>query len=188
MTKPVGIELDRRVAKTRRALHQAFIQVVLEKGWEATRIQDICERADVGRTTFYAHFADKDELLSGSLADFAVMLRESAPSRNPADPLWFVSGVIRHAIATPELFKALLGKLSGTGIQMRFRQFLAGLARESLSRKGLPQWRTDFVSHYLAGAIQESISWWLDAKNPLDPAGLEAAIRAWSQSAIASLD
>lgn len=188
MTKSAGNEVDRRVAKTRRALHHAFIEVVLEKGWDATRIQDICERADVGRTTFYAHFADKDELLSGSFADFADMLRESAPSRASTDPLWFVSGLLQHATATPDIFRALLGERSGAGIQVRFRQFLAGLARENLTRKGLPQWRTDFVSHYLAGAIQESLSWWLDSSPPLGAAELEEAIRAWSRSAVASLE
>ena len=187
MVKSEGNELDRRVARTRRALHHAFIEVVLEKGWDATRVQDICERADVGRTTFYAHFADKDELLSGSLADFGAMLREGSPAAHGSDPLWFVSGLVGHATATPDLFRALLGEKSGGGVQIKFRQFLAGLAREGLSRKGVPQWRTDFVAHFLAGDIQEAISWWLDSKNPASSADLEAGIRDWSRTALESL-
>jgi len=54
---------DRRIQRTRQVLRQAFIEVMLEKGFAATSIQDITERANVNRGTFYLHFADKYELL-----------------------------------------------------------------------------------------------------------------------------
>lgn len=53
---------DRRVTKTRRAVKDAPVRLILEKGYEAVTVQDIIDRADVGRSTFYAHFVDKDEL------------------------------------------------------------------------------------------------------------------------------
>lgn len=55
--------VDRRVERTRQLLQQAFREVVLEKGFAATSIQDITERANVNRGTFYLHFADKYMLL-----------------------------------------------------------------------------------------------------------------------------
>ena len=54
---------DRRVQRTRRLLHKALMSRVLEKKYESITVQEILDRADVGRSTFYTHFQDKDELL-----------------------------------------------------------------------------------------------------------------------------
>ena len=56
---------DRRVRKTRKALRDALVELTLEKGYAAVTVGDIADRADVGRTTFYAHFTDKEDLLLG---------------------------------------------------------------------------------------------------------------------------
>ena len=60
MTKQVT---DRRVQRTRRLLHKALMSLILEKKYESITVQEILDRADVGRSTFYMHFQDKDELL-----------------------------------------------------------------------------------------------------------------------------
>ena len=54
---------DRRVQRTRRLLHKALMSQVLEKKYESITVQEILDVADVGRSTFYTHFQDKDELL-----------------------------------------------------------------------------------------------------------------------------
>ncbi len=54
---------DKRIRRSRRLLREAFIEVVSELGYEATRVEDIIVRADIGRTTFYKHFKDKRDLL-----------------------------------------------------------------------------------------------------------------------------
>jgi AcrR family transcriptional regulator len=59
--------LDRRVQKTRNLLQDALIDLVAEKGYESVTIQEILDKANVGRSTFYAHFQDKDQLLHSIL-------------------------------------------------------------------------------------------------------------------------
>ena len=54
---------DRRVQRTRRLLHKALMSLILEKKYESITVQEILDRADVGRSTSYMHFQDKDELL-----------------------------------------------------------------------------------------------------------------------------
>ncbi|MGH9856414.1 MAG: TetR/AcrR family transcriptional regulator, partial [Acidobacteriota bacterium] len=61
--KPANKRPDRRVQRTRELLRDALTSAVLEKGYEATTVQDILDRANLGRSTFYAHYRDKDELL-----------------------------------------------------------------------------------------------------------------------------
>lgn len=54
---------DRRVQKTRKLLSDALASLILEKGYEDVSIQDIIDRANVGRSTFYAHYENKEQLL-----------------------------------------------------------------------------------------------------------------------------
>ncbi|MBB3114760.1 AcrR family transcriptional regulator [Paenibacillus phyllosphaerae] len=54
---------DRRINRTRVALKRAFIELILDKGYDAITIMDIAQRADYNRGTFYKHYTDKDDLL-----------------------------------------------------------------------------------------------------------------------------
>ena len=66
---------DRRVRRTRKLLHDAFLALVLEKGYEKTTIQDILDRADVGRSTFYGPFPGQGSAADGELR------RDARPAR-----------------------------------------------------------------------------------------------------------
>ena len=55
--------IDRRISKTKKAIYQAFLQLLNAKGYEATTVQDIIDLADVGRSTFYCHYESKELLL-----------------------------------------------------------------------------------------------------------------------------
>ena len=57
MTQPV----DRRSLRTRTALRDALLGLIAERGWDEIAVQDLCERANIGRSTFYLHFP-KDTL------------------------------------------------------------------------------------------------------------------------------
>ena len=60
-------DMDRRVQKTRKLLQDALIELVGQKSYESVSIREILEKANVGRSTFYAHFQDKDQLLHSIL-------------------------------------------------------------------------------------------------------------------------
>ena len=55
---------DRRIARSRRALRAALIELMEERGLDAVSVNDLCARADLNRGTFYNHFPDKDDLLT----------------------------------------------------------------------------------------------------------------------------
>src|SRR5882762_8220495 len=69
MPAPKAAAFDRRVARTRKALQHALLALMLKKGYDAITVEEICAEADVGRSTFYAHFTGKDDLKRCGLED-----------------------------------------------------------------------------------------------------------------------
>jgi AcrR family transcriptional regulator len=63
----VNRKVDRRTERTRAALMSAFVELILSRGYEAVAVEDIARRANVGRSTFYLHYARKEALLKESL-------------------------------------------------------------------------------------------------------------------------
>ena len=61
--------MDRRQLKTRKAVLTAFEDLVSRKRYEQITVQDIIDIADIGRTTFYAHFETKDSVLDAICTD-----------------------------------------------------------------------------------------------------------------------
>jgi len=65
---------DRRIRRTCKSLHEALISLLLEKNYDEITVQEILDRTDVGRSTFYAHFEGKDELLVSGIHDLRITL------------------------------------------------------------------------------------------------------------------
>ncbi len=97
---------DRRVKRTRSALRDALVALIVERGWDGFSVQDLCERADVGRSTFYVHFADKEEVLGAGLEELGRQLRGQLAGSGGAPPLGFSRGLF-EAEAPPTGFEGL---------------------------------------------------------------------------------
>ncbi|MEJ2354006.1 MAG: TetR/AcrR family transcriptional regulator, partial [Anaerolineales bacterium] len=61
--------VDRRVQRTRQLLNDALMSLIVEKGYDSITVQNIIDRANLGRSTFYAHYQDKDDLLLSGIED-----------------------------------------------------------------------------------------------------------------------
>jgi AcrR family transcriptional regulator len=84
MTTPQQ-RVDRRAQRTRQVIQNAFREVVQEKGFTATSIREIAERADINRGTFYLHFADKYTLTTAVVRD---VFHQELVHSLPAAPRW----------------------------------------------------------------------------------------------------
>jgi AcrR family transcriptional regulator len=127
--------MDRRIRKTREALYSAFTSLIVERGYDAISVQDIIDEADVGRTTFYAHFKSKDELLQfgfQKLQDDLEPLLSGAASENS----WgFVEPLLLHARAHAGLYLALLKGGGGSLADMEFQSIVEGIVADELGRR-----------------------------------------------------
>ncbi len=167
----VAKSIDRRTRRTRSALRDALLSLLSEKGWDDLSVQDICSRADIGRSTFYLHYPSKDELLVGSLADLRSALNESAGARvegRAAQPLAFVRGLLEHLYEQRRLCRSIFGRRSAHTVQVRFREMVAKLVADNLAELAPPGWKRDAAARYLAGALVEMLAWWIDSR-PMRP-------------------
>lgn len=170
--------LDRRQQRTRRLLKAALISLILERGYDDLTIQDITDRADVRRATFYLHYATKDELLAQVLAAmFDELVAQIGPTITAGDPLAGKTrmepflAMFEHVAAHRDLYCTLLSSGAGTRISQQIRTYLAGLLMNTLraQKRDLVTVPVDALAFYLAGAELGLISWWLDSDSTLSP-------------------
>ncbi|MEM7334170.1 MAG: TetR/AcrR family transcriptional regulator [Chloroflexota bacterium] len=163
-------KLDRRIIRTRGLLRDALMALVLEKGYEAVTVQDITERANLGRATFYLHYKDKEELLVSSLESVFDELVKTLDPPVVAGKLndGPVFAVFNHAQENSDLYRVLL---SGEGSAKIYRRIQDYIAKEAVNRffPALPKERLfpdDLLANYLAGALLSLTAWWLENGMP----------------------
>ena len=171
--------IDRRSQRTRMALRDALVELITERGWDDIAVQDVCVRANVGRSTFYLHYPNKDALLQGGLEGLQGELQRQARKRSgnaktstdTSGVFLFVPGLIEHAHEQRKLFQGLIGKRSGYVVQQRFSEMVLRLIADELpaSTSGFPR---GAVARWLAGAFVELLSWWIEQPKPMPPAEL----------------
>jgi len=169
---------DRRIQRTRQLLHEALIALILEKGYDAITLQDILERANLGRSTFYAHYRDKEDLLlSGFQALFDAFQKEYLQVASPlADPVQAGRDLslffFRHAGSHHGLFRAMIGEQGSKRIIEHTQAYLTQLIRSAITtrlgdrQQDLP---VDLLAHYAASSFLSLLTWWLDHDLPYTP-------------------
>lgn len=177
---------DQRVARTHRALHHALIALILERGWDHTSVQTICDRANVGRSTFYTHFESKEKLLLSGFNELRQMLREQARAAG-TEPLSFLRGLIDHVSDQRKLFRSVIGRRSSHVVHIRFRETVRHLVAEDFAGFAAPGWQREAAVHYVAGALVETLAWWVDAKNAIVPDEIEQYFRQLALPVVAQL-
>src|SRR5450631_2019842 len=131
--------IDRRIARTRAMLQEAHISLILEKGYEATTVEDICDAANVGRSTFYAHYTSKDDLKRSGLEHLREQLVErqrtalAAAGDAEARSLAFSLTMLEHARDHIHIYLALVGGRGGAVALGSIRQMLSDLVRDELA-------------------------------------------------------
>lgn len=155
--------MDRRVLRTRQALREALVALVVEHGYDSLTVQQITARAGVARTTFYLHYADRDDLLFNGFRDLYDDLRAAtAPGQMNQTADW------EHVAAHADFYRAMLGPRGSAAFVTFLRELLADVMRklllDPLAAGGEPQLDVDFMAHYLAGAQLGLYQWWLETE------------------------
>ncbi len=141
-------------------MSDAFRALILEKGYEAVTVQEIIDRANVGRSTFYAHFESKEQLL------FSLLGTMNEKSKDGID----FEMLFNHCADNFQIAKAMLGKKGGDLIIGHIRDVMSlkiakDLKRDSSKSKS-EQLKIYFTSEALSAALVSYLTNWLDEDMP----------------------
>jgi AcrR family transcriptional regulator len=166
---------DLRVRRTRLALHDAFMALIEEKGFDAIIVQDIADRAMINRVTFYKHYRDKYDLLDQTMQAF---LNEFADSLKilvlePAGKVvfdglvqWFEQ-VARHA----SFYRMMLGRNGNAAFAAQLSDYLERMIEQALQQVFVepPLGETQYVlmRRFAAAGFLGVTEWWLEQEQPI---------------------
>ncbi len=173
--------MDRRQRKTREAIFEAFGSLIAARRYSSITVQDIIDKADIGRSTFYAHFSTKDELLKAMCTD---MFRHVFLNSLAAEKTHDFSGdnhslevrlshVLHHLKDNRKNIIGILSSESAEIFMKYFKEYLNQMFSQSLEefQYDVP---ADFLLNHLAGSFAETVNWWIEHRmsdTPEDTAG-----------------
>ena len=170
---------DRRSQRTYRLVSSAFAELMGEKPYEEILVQDILDRADIGRTTFYAHYFDKEDVLN-SIVELELELLTRQISHAAAKQRVVPSlELFEHAYHSQnQQFLALMRSRAGEPLWEALQTALSRAIESALStlcaEKRSPSIPLPVVSEYLAGAFLTLLKWWVEASMPYPPEQMES--------------
>lgn len=174
MAATTPMKQDRRIERTRQLLSKALMELIIERGYEGITIQDITDRANVSRTTFYLHFKDKDELLFASMQQIYDGLmphhEKLLPLHPPGNRLEDVdcgdASDFRHVAEFADFYRVMLSKQGSVTFILRVLSYLTEAITPTLEARfaGVePQVPLGLVAAFLAGAEVGVMKWWVES-------------------------
>jgi len=178
---------DRRTQKTHKALREALASLMFEKNYHSIVIQEILDRANVGRSTFYTHYRDKDELLVAGLQGMRELLsraqQEAAASatRSYEKVISFSLAMFEHAHDHRKLYRTLSGGPGWTIVRQHIEEMLVKLmkdqARPLFRQRATSEVSFELFVHFLGASFMSVLTWWFNSRVPLAPKEIDALYR-----------
>lgn len=160
------MKTDRRVDKTQKALRNALSALIAEKPYEDITVTELVERANIARSSFYAHFRDKDDLLLSGFKEIGISSSDDIfveSEQNSGYPN-FAIVLFRGAEEWKEMAKAFLNLDSATVASHHMRNMLVIQTREWLQKHSdgkMAAKELEAIVHYLASALLGLLTWWV---------------------------
>ena len=160
---------DRRVRRSRQAIRDAFVALVLDLGYDGVTVEAIVQRADVARATFYAHYSDKQELLAAIVEDLAAELITNTLHLAASGPTLqgeFVRELFRHAGERRELYRVTLSGAASGRARTAYSAVISQAAERVftdaiVSNGGTPRVPVAILARAWTGSHLALLEWWL---------------------------
>lgn len=173
--------MDRRQRKTREAIFSAFSELLRKQKYENITVQDIIDKADIGRSTFYSHFETKDTLLKAMCSDIFehILGGKKCDYPSESDTLQAkLAHILWHFESKKSDIRGILSSQSYDIFSGYLKDYLATLFQMHLSdfNTEVPD---DFLLHHLVGSFSETVNWWIKespAASPDEVAGYYMAV------------
>jgi AcrR family transcriptional regulator len=187
---------DRRVERTRRLIQQALVSLILEKRYDKITVQEIIDRANVGRSTFYAHFQDKEDVLASNFANYEAQWDTQLEGADPTADKG--SSHVLHSLEfflhADEQYKFHQAMFEGGGAEVMIetgRQHMMVDIQNHLMDL-LPEGEElaiplTVIANFLAGSLLSVMVWWLKEKRPYSPEEINEMFQKLAMHGVESL-
>ncbi|MFF9819469.1 TetR/AcrR family transcriptional regulator [Streptomyces sp. NPDC014006] len=182
VTKP-----DRRIRRTRQALLQALFQLMVEKGYEGVTIQDIIDRADVGRSTFYNHYSNKDDLLKDGFANLRSLVDQPPPNATAVPnrgPLRFSLPFLRHIQEQGDLARAVFTRGGLRPVLKHIEGLLADVVRDEIPSTTSGAVPGEAVVRFIVASHLACLEWWLTETPQSTPEEIDEIFRTLTRPGV----
>jgi AcrR family transcriptional regulator len=180
-------KIDVRVRRTRDALGDALVELMHEKPFGAITVQQVLDRADVGRSTFYTHYRGKDDLFLSDVEDFfelmSTLLSRRREASNRVAP---VREFFAHVADWRDFYLALVASGKVRDVLELGQGYFARAIEQRLAdlppARAISPARRTALAHALAGALLSLLSWWIDRGMHESPAQMDGLFHhmVWS--------
>lgn len=165
---------DRRSLRTRHLVTAAMMDLLREKRYDAITVQDLLDRASIGRSTFYTHYFDKEDVLESMVEQIFETLRPPLSHRDGGQQHLVPSlELFRHVHQNDHTFLALERGHAGGRVWEAGQAILSKTIEQALAamcaERGSHALPLTAVAQYLAGAFLALLKWWLSAEMPATP-------------------
>lgn len=159
--------MDRRQKKTRQAIFSAFGTLLEKKSYNHITVQEIIDEANIGRSTFYAHFETKDELLRAMCTDifhhvFSEKLTHEKNHDFSSDNYGIekkITHMLYHLQENQKNLKGILSCESGNLFMQYFKQYLSSMFKDYL--RPVPSLPQEYLLDHVVCGFAETVHWWI---------------------------
>jgi len=166
---------DRRSQRTRRQLSQALVDLIKVKRFDDITVQNVIDRAGVGRSTFYSHFRDKEDVFAQQWEQFMERLAGQINWAKAGTGSFVpVRSLFQHLQEARSFYRGLvrsrkIDAIFKSGIENLSHKIETAL-KTRLIKPSIP---IPILSNYLASELFALLKWWLDAGMPYTPQNMD---------------
>ena len=171
--RPQPRKTDQRIRRTHQRLGSALVELIQEKPMDEVTVQEVLDRAAVGRSTFYLHFRDKNDLWLSQLEQFLEIMSTLLTVRKEKSlRVVPVTEMFAHIGEQKKLYQAMVEAGALDAFYDMAQDYFARAIKQRLLESGrlgkLPQRELNVRAYALAGSLLSLLEWWIDhgAKDP----------------------
>lgn len=178
---------DRRVRRTRDRLGDALVALLVEKPFDDITVQDVLDRAQVSRSTFYSHYRDKNDLLLSDAEDFFEAMANALSRRgDQSERVAPVKELFAHIAEVRPFYDALVASGRGQDLlelgQGHFGLGIERRLREIPRAARIAGPHRSAIAHGLAGSLFSLLTWWIRHRMTFTPEQMDKLFHSlvWS--------
>jgi AcrR family transcriptional regulator len=186
---------DRRIQKTEALLREALAALIHEKPYDDIVVKEILDRANVGRSTFYTHFRDKDDLLLSGIEDMLRSARPAGGGQVPAKPcdgmVWFSLPILEHIEKHRRAGQASIGRRGRRAMHEHLQQAIMELIEDEVrtalrrSRRIAGHASPELLVRWIASTFVLVLNWWVESDSPLSAREADSLFRGLIEPSLA---